>query len=699
MRKTLFSMLAFISMSVIGVQQAGASAFSSNTPISVEKAATGDVAVPVIVADCGVITITCNTEGAEIRYTTDGSDPDASNGTVYIDAIPDLLRGSTTVNIRARAYKDGAVSPLAIKNVTVEEGKVAAPVLFVDNNKLSMTCATLYGKMKYNEKFNNENEGDVVWTGEKWKGTSYEKGQVKELHTTNAESGYNVYLTAMAFETKEDAEDVNHSGMVKKTFLVANKSIVAPEIGVENGIVTITCPMSYDKKIYTVDGSIPAADNGIEYVGPFAVEGNVTVKSIAIKDKNISDVISTEVKYVAAPGFKVEKSVMTLTCGTDYDKIKFSRNGKDPKDSDDKYGGGSSYNTPVDFTGDGDVTVVARAYKEIAGEVIWSDPVRIHIEALSKLEDMGIYTFNNKGAVYNPAFSAVEVVEPCSETDVDGVSYNYAWKPQTGEELKFVTTGDALLKVVFADKTDGNAEGYEINVDGETLTVNGAHVGYMALEAGTHKLTAADAESMVAYIGVFDNYKAMTMENDDKGKGYSTLYYDYPISVAEGMEAYTASFNPEKTVLTMKAVEGVIPANTAVVVRAEASSNPYYIHETGQTGSGVAENVLRGSLVETDVPLGGALVLAVSKEKGIGFYNYKGGKLGANKAYIPMSELSDDVKSLSVEFPGGETTAINVIETGKEDAVKTIYNLNGQRVNNMSKPGMYIINGKKVIVK
>lgn len=691
-------MLAFISMSVIGVQQAGASAFSSNAPISVEKAATGDVAVPVIVADRGVITITCNTEGAEIRYTTDGSDPDASNGIVYSDKITDLLSSAGTVNIRVRAYKDGAASPLAIKNITVEEGKMTTPVIFVDNNDLLITCASEYTKLKYSTKdnidWNKDDKSDISGSSYSWPGTG--KGNTNWGVTSN--------IYSRAFDKgKQIITDY-----AEKHIVLENVLLSAPEIAVENGIVSIYCPMEYSKKYYTLDGSDPASSGTrIEYTGPFAVEGKVTVKAVAyrsagFKDGNSNDlgeatseVTVKEVKYVASPGIKVDKNVVTLTCGTDYTKIKYTTNGTVP--SSEK---GSSYNGPIDVDGYGNFTLTAIAYKDLGnGEVIVSDVVTKEIEALSKLEDMGIYTFNDKGAVYNPAFSAVEVVEPCSETDVDGVSYNYAWKPQAGEELKFVTTGDALLKVVFADKTDGNAEGYEINIDGETLTANGAHVGYMALEAGTHKLTAADAESMVAYIGVFDNYKAMTMENDDKGKGYSTLYYDYPISVAEGMEAYTASFNTEKTVLTMKAVKGVIPANTAVVVRAEASSNPYYIHETGQTGSEVAENVLRGSLVETDVPLGGALVLAVSKEKGIGFYNYKGGKLGANKAYIPMSELSDDVKSLSVEFPGGETTAINVIETGKEDAVKTTYNLNGQRVNNMSKPGMYIINGKKVIVK
>ena len=45
-----------------------------------------------------------------------------------------------------------------------------------------------------------------------------------------------------------------------------------------------------------------------------------------------------------------------------------------------------------------------------------------------------------------------------------------------------------------------------------------------------------------------------------------------------------------------------------------------------------------------------------------------------------------------------ETTAINGISTRNNQA-ETVYNLNGQRVASMAKPGLYIVNGKKVVRK
>ena len=49
------------------------------------------------------ITITTSTDGASIRYTTDGSYPTSSSGTIYTEPIP----VSETTTIRAIAYKSG----------------------------------------------------------------------------------------------------------------------------------------------------------------------------------------------------------------------------------------------------------------------------------------------------------------------------------------------------------------------------------------------------------------------------------------------------------------------------------------------------------------------------------------------------------------------------------------------------------------
>ena len=56
------------------------------------------------------------------------------------------------------------------------------------------------------------------------------------------------------------------------------------------------------------------------------------------------------------------------------------------------------------------------------------------------------------------------------------------------------------------------------------------------------------------------------------------------------------------------------------------------------------------------------------------------------------------VTSLTIAKTGGEETGINEVN-GENDEVKTIYDLCGRKVSSIEKPGIYIVDGKKVIVK
>jgi hypothetical protein len=52
----------------------------------------------------------------------------------------------------------------------------------------------------------------------------------------------------------------------------------------------------------------------------------------------------------------------------------------------------------------------------------------------------------------------------------------------------------------------------------------------------------------------------------------------------------------------------------------------------------------------------------------------------------------------NVKFTYPQTVGINEVNTNVENNVKSIYNLNGQKVEKTGK-GLYIINGKKVVLK
>ena len=71
---------------------------------------------------------------------------------------------------------------------------------------------------------------------------------------------------------------------------------------------------------------------------------------------------------------------------------------------------------------------------------------------------------------------------------------------------------------------------------------------------------------------------------------------------------------------------------------------------------------------------------------------------GAHKAYLKLAKNTSAGSQAVNGFPfNGTTTGIEQIEAGA-DAKNAIYDLSGRRVNKAAK-GIYILNGKKVLVK
>ena len=72
----------------------------------------------------------------------------------------------------------------------------------------------------------------------------------------------------------------------------------------------------------------------------------------------------------------------------------------------------------------------------------------------------------------------------------------------------------------------------------------------------------------------------------------------------------------------------------------------------------------------------------------------------ANKAYLPASAVptANGISFYGLRFDDEEgTTAVENVEVVTEDVV--IFDLSGRRVNEITAPGIYIIGGKKVLVK
>ena len=165
---------------------------------------------------------------------------------------------------------------------------------------------------------------------------------------------------------------------------------------------------------------------------------------------------------------------------------------------------------------------------------------------------------------------------------------------------------------------------------------------------------------------------------------YATLNVPFAVEVPEEVAAYTGTINGDY--LTLNAVEAVIPANTPVVLNANVGTYTFSITEN-QTA--IEGNDLQGTL--TAATVANALTLQVIDDQ-IGFYTFTGTTIPANKAYLV---LGSEVKGLSLSF--GETDGVTSIATELPEG-ENIYNLAGQRVSKATK-GIYIINGRKVVVK
>ena len=146
----------------------------------------------------------------------------------------------------------------------------------------------------------------------------------------------------------------------------------------------------------------------------------------------------------------------------------------------------------------------------------------------------------------------------------------------------------------------------------------------------------------------------------------------------------------------MTELEGeIIPAETGVILEGEAKT--YYFDITDKEGAEPEGNLLAGTVAAAYISEGDYVLSNGSV--GVGLYPVNANQASySHKAYLPASALTSEA-ALSSGFrfvlPG--TTAIENVEIRKEK--NEIYDLTGRKLQSINGSGIYIVNGKKVIIR
>ena len=181
---------------------------------------------------------------------------------------------------------------------------------------------------------------------------------------------------------------------------------------------------------------------------------------------------------------------------------------------------------------------------------------------------------------------------------------------------------------------------------------------------------------------------------DGEGKYWATFFNSAVGYTISGGEAFAGVYNSTTQKVELKSLGTDIPANTPVIICADAATVNMTLDNTIAAYAGT--NNLVGIDVKTATP-DNSYCLAISAGVA-GFYKYTstdGANIPARRAYLTIAAgapsfigFGDDENTTGINAVNGEGFTVN----------GSVYNLAGQRVAQPQK-GLYIVNGKKVVIK
>lgn len=666
---------------------------------------------PAITVDqaTGLVTIGSVENATKVTYTTDGTDPTASS-TEYTAAF--TVDANCTIKTIAigdgETYSNSNIASQAA-NITVED-----PILTAHNGTVAITCATDGAIIEYS----TDNETWYTYS-----------------HPLTYFSNTTVYAKAEHASYKNNSSTVN---------LAVSAAPVATS-GSQTKVLQWVTPSDENNWEYM------SGDNGSDGTTNYGIQGKagtveegwslwISPNGSGYYDKGLSNATYPttidEVEYSFMKNSNGRQFNIGMPSNLRANRITiYSYNAVADKNTIWSTVGGSTYTT------DTEVSIISSDKKSPEIRVFSLDDVADNIilnnagyqQCFMVVVDYTVYVpgpadaeeVTKEGSItetitFTSSSSLNQTTDPSSATSImtlTGGSYKSAsltgFSTDTYKAYEFgsnanltiaIPSGASNISLELLGTASNSTLKYNgasaVNPGWSSDATSGGYIATIAIDdsyAGTNFVISKGSSNtnlhriVLTYTGEIPT-DDITLTTTDNMAGWRAFYdASNSYTVDENTKVYVATAN-STTSVTLTELSAGIPSGTAVLLHTTSSADN---HKMTLTKASVSSYEGTNLLSWTTSAVSDVYRLGYG-DSGVGFYPYSG--TPSSGAVILNTSSASSARALTISFSNDGVNGIESVETGKGLLNGEYYDLQGRRVAQPTK-GLYILNGKKVVVK
>lgn len=224
-------------------------------------------------------------------------------------------------------------------------------------------------------------------------------------------------------------------------------------------------------------------------------------------------------------------------------------------------------------------------------------------------------------------------------------------------------------------------------------TIKDSKVKFMEIDAN-----APNTSDAFAFQAIEPTYVLPLHDSEADNAAFATTCAPFNFAiVGDDVKAYAGKLSADGKELDMKEIEGNVPANQGVILKAAMGVGEVTVKVVNTADA--IDNDLKGTNAEmTDL----SQVYVFGRDKvtrHVGFYTAAGdAPLPANRAYLDKP-AQEAVNAVAMNFGDGMVTNINTAISAHGTDRAPIYDLSGRRVQHTVKGGLYIKGGRKFMAQ